>query len=208
MWDLSRPIRTQAYHGDQVFEDIQLERDQLVSSEFYDCAFMRCSFVESVFRNCRFVNCAFQHCDLSLVQVMGSTFSATRFEDSKAIGVDWTQADWPTAGLARPVGFFRSAISHSTFIGLRLRGIQIRDCVAVDVDFREADLSHADFAGTDLSQSLFSHTDLTEADLSRARNYHIDPARNVLRQARFSLPEAMSLLYSMDIVLVEGDQMQ
>jgi uncharacterized protein YjbI with pentapeptide repeats len=104
------------------------------------------------------------------------------------------------------VGFFRSAISHSTFIGLCLRGIQIIDCVAVDVDFRETDLSQADFAGTDLAQSLFSDTHLTEADLSRARNYHIDPAQNVLRQARFSLPEAMSLLYSMDIVL--EDQMQ
>jgi fluoroquinolone resistance protein len=202
---LSGPIRTHAYHADQVFEDIHLERDELASSEFYDCAFVRCSFAESVFRNCRFVNCAFQRCDLSLVQVVGSTFSATRFEDSKVIGVDWTQAEWPTAGLANPVGFFRSAISHSTFIGLRLRGIQIRDCVAVDVDFRETDLSQADFAGTDLSQSLFSDTDLTEADLSRARNYHIDPGQNVLTQARLSLPEAMSLLYSMDIVLVEED---
>jgi fluoroquinolone resistance protein len=202
---LSTPIRTQAYHADQVFKEVRLERDELVSSEFYDCAFLRCSFVETVFRNCRFVNCAFQHCDLSLVQVAGSTFSAARFEDSKVIGVDWTQADWPTAGLGNPVGFYRSAISHSTFIGLRLRGIQIRDCVAVDVDFREADLSQADFAGTDLAQSLFSDTDLTEADLSRARNYHIDPAQNVLTQARFSLPEATALLYSMDIVLVEKE---
>jgi fluoroquinolone resistance protein len=203
---LSTPIRTQAYHADQAFKEVRLEHDQLVSSEFYDCAFVRCSFVETVFRNCRFVNCAFQRCDLSLVQVAGSTFSATRFEDSKVIGVDWTQAEWPTAGLANPVGFFRSAISHSTFIGLRLRGIQIRDCVAVDVDFREADLSQADFAGTDLAHSLFSDTDLTEADLSQTRNYHIDPGRNVLRQARFSLPEAMALLYSMDIVLIEAEE--
>ena len=86
-----------------------------------------------------------------------------------------------------------------------MTGIEIRDCVAMDVDFREADLSHSDFGGTDLSESLFRHTDLTEADLSRARNYHIDPSENVLRQARFSLPEAMSLLHSMDIVLVEED---
>jgi len=50
---------------------------------------------------------------------------------------------------------------------------------------------------------MFGNTNLTEADLSRARNYHIDPGQNVLRQARFSLPEAKSLLYSMDIVLVE-----
>jgi uncharacterized protein YjbI with pentapeptide repeats len=141
---------------------------------------------------------------LSLVQVPESTFSATRFENSKVIGVNWTQANWPTTGLGNPLGFFKSAISHSTFIGLSLRGIQIRDCVAVDVDFRETDLSQADFAGTDLSQSMFGHTNLTGADLSRARNYHIDPGQNVLRQARFSLPEAMSLLYSLDIVLVGG----
>jgi uncharacterized protein YjbI with pentapeptide repeats len=103
------------------------------------------------------------------------------------------------------MGFFKCAISHSTFIGLSLRGIQIRDCVAADVDFREADLSRAGFGGTDLSKSLFSSTDLTEADLSGARNYDIDPGRNVLKQARFSLPEAMSLLYSLDIVLTEGE---
>jgi hypothetical protein len=37
------------------------------------------------------------------------------------------------------------------------------------------------------------------------RNYRIDPGQNILKQARFSLPEAMSLLHSMDIVLVDGD---
>ena len=73
----------------------------------------------------------------------------------------------------------------------------------MDVDFREADLSQADFAGTDLSDSLFLATDLTEADLSRACNYRIDPSQNAVKKAKFSLSEAMSLLYSLDIVLVE-----
>ncbi len=167
--DLESLIQSQTEHADQVFKDIHLERDQLVSSEFHDCEFIQCSFVESEFRNCRFVNCTFQQCDLSLVQVPGSTFSATRFENSKGIGINWTQADWPATGLGDPVGFFKSAISHSTFIGLSLKGIQIKDCVAVDVDFREADLSQADLAGTDLSGSMFGNTDLTKADLSRAR---------------------------------------
>jgi uncharacterized protein YjbI with pentapeptide repeats len=75
----------------------------------------------------------------------------------------------------------------------------------VNVDFREADLSGASFGATDLSESLFSSTDLSEADLSRARNYSIAPGRNVLTQARFSLPEAMALLYGLDIVLVEDE---
>ena len=73
----------------------------------------------------------------------------------------------------------------------------------MDVDFRETDLSQADFAGTNLCDSLFLATDLTEADLSQARNYQIDPSQNTVRKAKFSLPEAMSLLYGLDIVLVE-----
>jgi uncharacterized protein YjbI with pentapeptide repeats len=91
---------------------------------------------------------------------------------------------------------------------LSLPGIQIEDCVAVDVDFREADLSQADFAGTDLSRSLFSNTNLTEADLSDARNYHIAPGQNVLTKAKFSLPEATSLLYNLDIDLTEGQTLE
>lgn len=194
-------IKTQTAYTDQVFKDMRLERVQLVSSEFYDCTFVRCSLVESVLRDCRLAGCSFQACDLSLLQVPNSTFSATRFEDSKIIGVNWTRANWPAARLHRPIGFFKCAISHSTFIGLSLRQIQIRDCVAVDVDFREADLSQADLTGSDFSESLFSNTNLTEADLSRAHNYHIDPTQNTLKQAKFSLPEAISLLYGLDIIL-------
>ena len=202
---LSSKICTQTHYTDRTFKGIRLERDQIVSSEFYDCTFIHCSFAESVFRNCRFANCTFQQCDSSLIQVPNSTFSITRFENSKVIGVDWTRADWSATRLGGPIGFFKCAISHSTFIGLSLRGIQIKDCIAAGVDFREADLSQADFTGTDLSKSLFSKTNLTKADLSGARNYHITPGQNVLKQAKFSLPEAMSLLYSLDIVLTEEE---
>ena len=198
-------IRTHTHYTNQVFQEAHLEQAQLASSEFHDCTFVRCSLVESILRACRFINCAFQQCDLSLVRVPRSTFSSTRFEESKLIGVDWTQADWAATRLRDPIGFSKCVISHSTFIGLSLRKIQIRDCVAVDVDFREADLFQANFAGSDLSESLFSSTDLTEADLSSARNYHIAPERNVLKQAKFSLPEAMSLLYGMDIVLTDTE---
>ena len=198
-------IGTQARYTDRVFEGVDQEQAELVSSEFYDCTFIGCRFAESLFRSCRFVNCTFQRCDLSLVQVPGSIFSLTRFEESKMIGIDWTRAEWSAAGLGDPIRFFNCSISHSTFIGLSLRGLRIKDCVAADVDFREADLSQADFAGTDLSASLFSNTNLTQADLSRARNYHIPPGENVLKGARFSLPEAMSLLYSLDIDLVDRD---
>jgi uncharacterized protein YjbI with pentapeptide repeats len=202
---LDSSIDSQSDYTDRTFKEVRLDGEQLVSSEFYDCTFARCSFARSTFRACRFVNCTFQQCDLSLIQVADSAFSGTRFEDSKVVGVDWTQADWTAVGLGDPIGFSKCAISHSTFIGLSLKEIRIKECIATDVDFREADLTKADFADTDLSESLFGCTNLTEADLSSARNYHISPEQNVLKQAKFSLPEAMALLYSMDIVLIEEE---
>ena len=196
-------IDTETHYVNRVFKKASLEQGRLVSTEFYDCTFNGCSFVETTFQNCRFVNCVFRDCDLSLMQVPDCSFTATRFEGSKVIGVNWTRAHWPATRLRESIGFSECAISHSTFIGLKMPRIQIRDCVAMNVDFREASLVGANFAGTDLSESLFLATDLTGADLSRARNYQIDPSQNVVTKARFALPEAMSLLYGLDIVLVE-----
>jgi uncharacterized protein YjbI with pentapeptide repeats len=184
---------------------VRLDHDALQSSEFEDCTFVRCSFAESVLRECSFAHCVFRQCDLSLVHLPSTTFSACRIEDSKVLGVNWTQARWPTTRLWEPVAFVSCVISHSVFIGLNLKGIVITNCVAVDVDFRDACLSQADFTGTDLSRSQFSNTDLTEADMSRARNYTIDPRQNSLKGAKFSLPEAVSLLCGLDIVMTDGE---
>ena len=201
---MNRTISSNTEYSDLVFNNLHLQSEQILSSEFFDCVFSDCSFAESIFQKCRFVNCAFQKCDLSLAQVPESIFFTTRFEESKIIGVNWAQADWPGSGLGKPITFIKSAISHCTFIGLSLKGIQIKDSIAIDVDFREADLSRADFSGTDLSESMFKDTNLTESDLSQARNYDIDPGQNVLQGAKFSFPEAMSLLYSMDIILINA----
>ena len=201
---MSTPIRSGAHYSDEVFKGEQLAQAQVDSAEFHDCVFSRCRMVESILRECRFVGCTFQRCDLSLGQVPETAFFSTRFEHCNLVGIDWTQATWGSVGLGEPLAFLESAISHSTFIGLDLKGIQIKDCVAHDVDFREADLSRADFSGTDLADSLFLHTNLAQADLSGALNYRIDPAQNALAGAKFSLPEAMSLLYAMDIVLEEA----
>lgn len=196
-------IDSYQHYSDQIFTDISLGDTHLSSCEFQNCQFLRCSFVESSVSNCRLVDCSFSQCDLSLLQVPGSHFSAVRFEKSKLIGVDWTRADWSGIKLGKPLAFVECALNHSTFIGLKLAKTQIKDCVAVDVDFREAELTGADFSGSDLAQSLFGNTDLSKADFSSARNYQIAPHQNTLTGAKFALPEAMSLLFNMDIDLVE-----
>jgi uncharacterized protein YjbI with pentapeptide repeats len=119
------------------------------------------------------------------------------------IGVNWTEASWPKKGFMCPISFVKCALNYSTFIGLALKRIVIRECMAIDVDFREADLTEADLTHTDFTDSLFIKTNLTEANLTHAKNYKINASLNVLKKTKVSLPEAMSLLHSLDIILVE-----
>jgi len=82
-----------------------------------------------------------------------------------------------------------------------LRGIHIEYCVAHEVDLAEADLADGDFRGTDFLNSKFLHTNLTKANFTDARNYTINPISTTVKKAKFSLPEAISLLRAFDIVI-------
>lgn len=192
-----------AEYEDQTFDGLVLAGEDIRAKEFESCTFVGCSFLETTFTACRFVDCEFVRCDLSLCRVEDCAFTSVKFIDSQVIGVNWTEASWPARGLFNAIGFERCAISHSTFIGLGLRRVEIVDCVARDTDFAEADLTQASCAGTDFKDSRFLHTDLTKADFTGATNYAIAANLNVLRKTRFALPEAMSLLYGLDIILTE-----
>ena len=191
------------HHADREFTQVDLSGGRLESKEFVDCTFVHCVFSEVELVACRFVSCTFTSCDLSLASLLDTHFEGTRFEDAKAIGIDWTRAAWPKMTLGEPLSFERCALDHSTFLGLRLPKVRILDCVAREADFREADLTGADFSGTDLTGALFGDTNLSRADLSRARNYAIAPDRNRIGKAKFSLPEALALLHCLDIELTE-----
>lgn len=188
---------------DQIFEKVHLEANTTLSATFTDCEFVKCTLTSVTLNNCRFSGCTFLECDLSLAQIPGCSFPATRFEKSKLIGINWTLADWSLPGFQKLIGFYDCVLNHSTLIGLELENLQIINCIVHEVDFRETNCSKADFKGTDFAKSIFGNTNLTKADLSQARNYAIDPGNNILKKAKFALPEAMSLLYNMDIILKE-----
>ncbi len=192
----------QEYH-DQMFEDVTVDDEEIGFKEFEMCLFHNCTFQETRFRGCRFLHCTFRHCDLQLIQVNECSFNEVLFEDSKVIGVNWTDACWEKRGLLNVLHFSRCAINHSTFVGLPLKRMTLTDCVARDVDFSEANLTRANCMKTDFSQSRFWQTNLTEADFRGAQNYAISAQVNTIKKTKFSLPDAMSLLYSLDIVLEE-----
>ena len=197
---MTHPFYSSEYTG-KTFKKLTLSHADIRSIEFTECRFIGCEFQEAIFRGCRFVDCEFRTCDLRMLDVTDSSFRDVRFEESQAIAIDWTGAAWGKAGLLNKIGFTRSVLNYSTFVGLSLPELNLIDCLARDVDFSEADISGAKLNKTDLERSRFWNTNLTGADLTGAFNYTIDPTNNTLKQARFSLPEAMSLLYNLDIEL-------
>lgn len=190
------------YYGDH-FAEMVFSREALVDVKFYDCTFTKCDFSETAFDECKFSDCTFEHCDLSMIKLMDTSISQATFKQCKLVGIDWTEASWSRIVAPVTLRFDECVLNHSTFIGLRLPKIQVIACTARDVDFRQADIQEANLSHTNFTESLFGETNLTGADLSHASNYAIDPSANQIRKAKFTLPEAVALLYSMDIEIIE-----
>jgi fluoroquinolone resistance protein len=188
---------------DQVFECLDLS-DQLVdSNEFDDCSFVNCNFYKTDFQYCRFYNCHFENCNLSLAKINECRFISTLFKESNLMGINWMEADWPKRAPSCPIQFDNCIINYSIFINMNLMQIIIKECQAKSVDFENTDLTNANFEGTDLAGSNFVNTNITMANFAGAKNYNINLKLNNSKKTKFSLPEALSLLYSLNIELIE-----
>jgi uncharacterized protein YjbI with pentapeptide repeats len=180
----------------QTFANQELKEGHWVNFEFYNCIFNKCKFNESIFQKCRFEDCDFTECDLSLIKPRYSSFFEVKFENCKLVGVNWTEAATPLR-----TDFYSCTINLSTFNGINLKKISMVKCIAKEVDFIEADLANGNFSSTDFTGSRFLKTNLAQSDFRQATNYSIDPSKNFLKKTKFSLPEAVSFLSWLDIVL-------
>ncbi|MEO8401695.1 MAG: pentapeptide repeat-containing protein [Gammaproteobacteria bacterium] len=196
-------FKNQDVYIDQNFSNIHLLENEIMAKEFDSCLFDACHFNDTKFINCKFYECKFVNCNLSMIGVKGCSFFDVVFEDTKAIGINWTEAAWPRIRLSSPFKFTKCILNHSSFFGLGLKEIVMHECIAKEVDFRDADCTEANFSYTDFANSLFGKTNLTKADFSEAISYDIDIFNNEIKKAKFCLPEATRLLNCLDIELVD-----
>lgn len=143
---------------------------------------------------------------MKMTRVKDSTFSRIRFTQCNLLGVDWTVANW--AGITSKtttMTFETCVLQYSIFFALKLQKMVVKDCNAQEVNFSEADLTGADFAGTDLTGATFLKTNLTDANFVDAKNYTLNLQDNTTKGAKFAFPEAIRLLYAMNIVIVDPD---
>jgi fluoroquinolone resistance protein len=189
------------YYSDFVFADRDFANVGLSKKEFDTCKFIGCNFSNAEFKECKFIDCDFKDCNLSLIKINKSHFHGIYFQDSKIIGVNWTEANWPKFMPISPFKFFKCTLNYSNFYGLNLREVEIIDSIAHEVDFRDTDLTLASLTGTDFDKCLFVNTNLIEADLRGSINYNINLFNNKIKKAKFSLPDAINLLACLEIVI-------
>jgi fluoroquinolone resistance protein len=167
-----------------------------VSAQFEDCSFDHGDMKQRDLRGAKFVDCTFDTCDLVVAKVVDCVFLRVRFRGCRLGGVNWSQAR-----KLESVSFDGCQLNDGSFLGLRLEGCAFTDCVARGTTFRDANLAKATFRGSNLANAEFVNCDLRGADFRGATQYALSPAANRLEKARFSLPEAISLLTGFGILL-------
>jgi fluoroquinolone resistance protein len=197
-----RPLLGDEEYLDKHFSGLDLSDVELAAKEFENCDFRDCNFSNATLLKCRFIECRFVQCNLSLIKVSGSKFRDVGFDACKALGINWTRADWPRLAMTAPLNFTKCILNDSSFQGLVLEELVLDECKARDVDFRDGNFSKARFMHTDFSGSLFNKTNLSSVDFTEASNYDINVFNNNIHNAKFTRYEALRLLDSLGIELI------
>jgi hypothetical protein len=199
----SQTFENNQNYYDQGFHQLDLVLQVFSEIEFEECEFTECDFTQAQFKSCKFINCRFVQCNLSLVQLTYSRLFGVEFSDSKLIGIDWTLAQWPAFHRDFELRFKQCILNDSSFYGLTLHELVMEECKLRDVDFRECDLSESALTYCDFLGALFMRTNLQRGDLTESSNFNLDVTANNLAGTKFTRFEALSLLESLGIELVD-----
>jgi uncharacterized protein YjbI with pentapeptide repeats len=74
-----------------------------------------------------------------------------------------------------------------------------------EVDFTECDLTGSVFDNCDFMRATFENSIIEKADFRTSFNYSIDPVKNLIKKARFSLTGIAGLLDKYDIEIDTKD---
>lgn len=198
-----KKIESNEQYFNQSFNKQVLLSLAVSSTEFEECEFNDCDFSSAIFTRCNFLNCSFNRCNMSLIKVLHSRFFEVDFTECKLVGIDWTTAQWPSFNLCSELIFNRCILNDSSFFGLTLNELKLEECKLHEVDFREGDFSNAVMTYCDFTNSLFMRTNLQNVDFTESNNFTINVLENRVSKAKFSRHEAVYLLTSLDIELVD-----
>ena len=186
--------------ADEYFEDLVVVKQNftektLEKGTYEGCSFEHCIFNSTDISTIQFLDCNFESCDLSLAIIKGTAFRDVKFKDCKMQGLHFEDC----SQFLFDARFENCNLNHSTFYNLPMKNTFLKNCSCKEVDWSGADLTGATFDQTDLYFSKFDQTNLEKADLSTAYNFSIDPEKNKIKKAKFSIEGLAGLLGKYDL---------
>lgn len=186
------------YFLQQQYKQITYGRDDLNLKEFEGCRFENCNFSECNFIGVAFIDCSFKDCTFTGAKINHVAFRTVHFENCLMQDINFSMCD----KLIFEMHFHHCVLDFSKFYTLKIKRIEFIDCSMIAVDFMKADLSEAIFDRCDLYRTLFSNTILEKADFRTSFNYSLDPEKNRIKRAMFSLENVKGLLEKHDIKVI------
>lgn len=182
---------------DKTFELTDFSKRRFASVGYEKCKFVHCDLSDADLSNTRFSACEFTGCNLSNARTAKTVLRGVTFKECKLIGVHFDQCH----GFLLSMDFENCSMDFCTFGKLNLRKTKFIGSRLHDADFTGADLTSALFDRCDLSRTTFDGSVLEKADFRTSYNYAIDPERNRLKKAKFSLAGVAGLLgkYNIEI---------
>jgi uncharacterized protein YjbI with pentapeptide repeats len=166
-----------------------------VSKEYENCQFINCNFSEANLYEVVFTECIFKDCDLSLAMLDYTAFREVKFVGCKMLGLLFDKCN--------PFGltfiFENCHLNHSSFYKLKIHQTHFKDCQLQEVDFSETELKGSKFENCNLLNAIFDRTNLMSSDFRTSYNFSIDPEKNLLKKAKFSMSGIGGLLLKYEI---------
>lgn len=180
-------------YDDQTFEKL----DELHGDKFHYCCFKDSVFEGADFSSKVFIECRFENCNLSNLKLNVTGLKDVEFVNSKMIGLDFSSC----LDFLFLVKFEACILDYCVFNRKNLSKTKFYNCSLKSVGFEETNLKESVFEKCNLENAIFHRTDLTSSDFRTAYNYIISPTNNLIRKAKFSYPEVLSLLEEFKIVV-------
>ena len=138
------------------------------------------SFTEETFEDCDFTDCVFVDCSFTKCELDHTTLNECKFARCEK----------------------ECSLKYNTFTEMNFNRFDFSDGnEIVGSMFAKCEMQLANFKGVELHETEFYQCDLRKADFRDAAGYRVDILGSRLKDAKFSLPEAVNLLADLKIKL-------
>ena len=184
-----------AYVEEKTFNKVDFTSKALEKGEYDNCTFKECDFSNSDLSDVKFLECKFDNCNLSMTKLINTSLCDVRFKNCKMLGMHFENCN----EFGFSIHLEDCNLSLSSFYKIKMKKNTFKNLKFHECDFTESDLSLSVFDQCDFAKATFDNTNLEKADLQTSFNYSIDPEKNRIKKAKFSLNGITDYLINMTL---------